>query len=45
GVQTEVGVINRAIVKKGEELGISTPYNVFLSEIIEALEATSENRI
>ena len=45
GVQTEVGVINRAIVKKGEELDISTPYNVFLSEIIEALEATSESRI
>lgn len=45
GARTEVSVINRAIVKKGEELGIPTSYNVFLSEIIEALEATCEFRI
>jgi len=45
GVRTEVGVINGAIVEKGRELGIPTPYNIFLSEIIEALEATSENRL
>jgi 2-dehydropantoate 2-reductase len=45
GKPTEIGVINRAIVKKGEELGIPTPYNRFLSEIIEALEATAEHRI
>ncbi|QTA88521.1 ketopantoate reductase family protein [Desulfonema magnum] len=44
GAHTEVGAINRAIVKRGKVLGISTPYNVFLSEIIEALEATSEKR-
>jgi len=45
GARTEIGVINRAIVKKGEELGIATPCNRFLSEIIEALEATAKNRI
>jgi 2-dehydropantoate 2-reductase len=44
GARTEVGVINGAIVEKGRELGLPTPYNIFLSEIIEALEATSENR-
>ena len=45
GARTEVGVINGAIVEKGRELGIPTPYNIFLSEIIEALEATYENRL
>jgi len=45
GARTEIGVINQAIVKKGEQLGISTPCNRFLSEIIETLEATWENRI
>ncbi|MBL0700040.1 MAG: 2-dehydropantoate 2-reductase [Desulfosarcina sp.] len=44
GARTEVGVINGAIVEKGREMGLPTPYNIFLSEIIEALEATSENR-
>ncbi len=45
GADTEVNVINRAIVRKGEELGIPTPYNRFLSEIIEALEATAAERL
>ena len=45
GSRTEVGVINRAIVSKGAAMGIPTPYNLFLSEIIEALEATMKNRI
>ncbi|GBC63018.1 2-dehydropantoate 2-reductase [Desulfonema ishimotonii] len=44
GARTEVGVINRAIVRRGEALGIPTPYNLFLSEVIEALEATSAER-
>ncbi len=41
---TEVAFINGAIVKKGNALGIPTPCNAFLCEIMEALEATSENR-
>ena len=45
GANTEIGVINQAIVKKGKELSIETPCNKFLSEIIEALEATAKNRI
>ena len=45
GKKTEVGVINRAIAEKGKMLGIPTPYNIFLSEIIEALEATAAHRI
>ena len=45
GARTEVGVINRAIVKKGETLGIPTPCNLFLSRMIEALEATAEERL
>ncbi len=42
--RTEVAFINGAIVKKGKSLGIPTPCNAFLCEIIEALEATSEHR-
>ena len=45
GARTEIGVINRAIAVKGKELGISTPCNFFLSEIVAALEATSQNRL
>ncbi|HAO23411.1 MAG TPA: 2-dehydropantoate 2-reductase [Desulfobacteraceae bacterium] len=43
--QTEISAINQAIVRKGQESGIPTPCNRFLSDIIEALEATSEHRI
>lgn len=45
GARTEVGVINRAIVEKGEALSVATPCNRFLSEMIEALEATAARRI
>ena len=45
GARTEVDVINRAIVRKGKVLGIATPCNEFLSEMIEALEATSGERV
>jgi 2-dehydropantoate 2-reductase len=45
GARTEVGVINRAVVENGERLGVPTPCNRFLSEIIEALEATASHRI
>jgi len=44
GAQTEIGVINRAIVEKGKQTGISTPCNLFLSEVVEAIEATSNKR-
>lgn len=45
GARTEVGVINRAIVDKGAALGVATPCNRFLSEMIEALEATANHRV
>lgn len=45
GARTEVDVINRAVVRKGAAVGISTPWNQFLSEMIEALEATPDHRI
>jgi len=45
GARTEVGVINRTIVDKGAALGVPTPCNRFLSEIIEALEVTATHRI
>ncbi len=45
GADTEINVINRAIVRRGEELGIPVPCNRFLSEIIEALEATAAERL
>ena len=45
GSRTEIGVINMAVVAKGIEAGIPAPYNLFLSEIIEALEATAESNI
>jgi 2-dehydropantoate 2-reductase len=44
GSRTEIGVINRAIVEKGKQTGMLTPYNLFLSEVIEAIEATSDKR-
>lgn len=42
---TEIGVINGAIVDKGEALGIPTPANRFLSQIIKAMETTAKYRI
>lgn len=45
GRPTEIGAINRAVANKGMEVNIDTPYNIFLSEIIEAMEATAERRI
>jgi 2-dehydropantoate 2-reductase len=45
GARTEVGVINRAVVEQGAAVGVDAPCNRFLSEIIEALEATADHRI
>ena len=45
GARTEIGAINGAIVKKAEALGIKTPVNLMLTQIVEGLEATSEYRI
>ncbi len=45
GAPTEISVINRAVVRKGAEVGVATPCNRFLSEIIEALEETADRRV
>lgn len=39
--RTEIDFINGAIVKKGEEVGIATPYNEMISLIIRVLEQQS----
>ena len=45
GRPSEVDVINGAVVRKGEEAGISTPVNRVLTQMIKALEATGAERI
>jgi 2-dehydropantoate 2-reductase len=44
GRMTEVDVINGAIVRQGAEAGIPTPVNRMLTDLIHAVEATSEYR-
>ncbi|SFH92084.1 ketopantoate reductase [Tindallia magadiensis] len=41
GKKTEIEYINGAIVKKGKELGIPTPYNDFLQQLVRAKEKLS----
>jgi 2-dehydropantoate 2-reductase len=45
GAPTEISAINGAIVQKGRELGIETPGNQLLTEIITAMEATANTRV
>jgi len=45
GAPTEIDVINGAIVAKGQEVGIPTPINLFLTQLIKALEATAPYRV
>ncbi len=45
GTPTEIESINGAIARKGLEVGIETPCNLLLAEIIRAMEATAKDRI
>ena len=45
GRPTEVDVINGAVVRKGEESGVPTPFNRLLTQLVKALEATAGQRI
>jgi 2-dehydropantoate 2-reductase len=45
GAPTEIEVINGAIVAKGRTVGIPTPVNLLLTQLIKALEATASYRI
>ena len=42
---TEIDAINGAIVREGEALGISTPVNFMLTEIVHAIQDTYQERI
>jgi 2-dehydropantoate 2-reductase len=45
GAPTEIDVINGAIVAKGREVGVATPVNLLLTQLVKALEATVSHRI
>ncbi|MBL7064231.1 MAG: 2-dehydropantoate 2-reductase [Anaerolineae bacterium] len=45
GVPTEIGVINEAIVRAGERLGVSTPANEFIVTTIRATEGSYAVRV
>ncbi len=45
GAPTEIDVINGAIVRKGLEVGVPTPVNLLVTQLIQALEATASHRI
>ncbi len=45
GAPTEIGVINEAVVREGERLGVETPVNRLLAALVRALEASYEQRV
>ena len=45
GAPTEIAAINGAIVREGARLELPTPINTMLSRLIEALEATADQRV
>jgi 2-dehydropantoate 2-reductase len=45
GAKTEIGAVNGAVVRLGEAMGIDAPVNRFLTQTVEALEATAIRRI
>jgi 2-dehydropantoate 2-reductase len=45
GSPSEIATINGAIVREGERLGIPTPVNAILTDLMNALDATAERRI
>lgn len=45
GKATEIDVINGAIVAKGAEIGVATPVNLLITQLIKALEATVDHRV
>jgi len=45
GAPTEIDVINGAVVAKGLEVGVPTPVNLLLTQLVKALEATATHRI
>ncbi len=45
GIPTEIDTINGAIVREGRRLGVPTPFNEMLCDMVKALEATTPLRI
>ncbi|MCS6880741.1 MAG: 2-dehydropantoate 2-reductase [Oscillochloridaceae bacterium] len=45
GAPTEIGAINGAVAREGARLGVPTPVNALLASLIEALEATTGQRV
>jgi 2-dehydropantoate 2-reductase len=43
--RTEIAVINGAIVREGEALGIATPVNAVLTSLVEAIQKTYGERL
>lgn len=45
GAPTEIDTINGAIVREGRRLGVPTPFNAMLCDLVKALEATAPLRV
>jgi 2-dehydropantoate 2-reductase len=45
GVPTEIGVINEAIVREGQRVGVDTPVNGFISSVVRAIETSYAVRV
>ncbi|MBK9713494.1 MAG: 2-dehydropantoate 2-reductase [Kouleothrix sp.] len=45
GSPTEIATINRAVVREGQRLGVETPVNRALAELVAALDATIGQRV
>lgn len=45
GAATEVATINGAVAREGARLGVPTPLNAALAALVEALEATADERV
>jgi 2-dehydropantoate 2-reductase len=45
GVPTEIGVINEAIVREGQRVGVDTPVNELISSVVRAVEGSYALRV
>jgi 2-dehydropantoate 2-reductase len=45
GSPTEIAVINGAVLREGQRLGIAAPVNQLLAELVAALDATAQARV
>jgi 2-dehydropantoate 2-reductase len=45
GSPTEIAMINGAVIREGQRLGVPTPVNALLTMLIEALDASADRRV